>query len=51
MILRYLIFLAVTVRVYGDDFIEEILIKPLPPTHLYVHFQFVTLVTSENSCK
>ncbi|XP_068626672.1 GPI transamidase component PIG-T [Battus philenor] len=28
--------------VSGDDFKEEIYIKPLPPTHLYVYFQFIT---------
>ncbi|CAG4979355.1 unnamed protein product [Parnassius apollo] len=29
--------------VCADDFKEEIFIKPLPPTHLYVYFQFITI--------
>lgn len=37
--------------VLGDEFKEEIFFKPLPPTHLYSFFQFVTLVNSEFSCK
>ncbi|XP_026319788.1 GPI transamidase component PIG-T [Hyposmocoma kahamanoa] len=32
--------------VVGDEFKEEIFFKPLPPTHLYSFFQFVTLVNS-----
>lgn len=37
--------------VVGDEFKEEIFFKPLPPTHLYSFFQFVTLVNSGFSCK
>ncbi|CAH0695106.1 unnamed protein product [Spodoptera exigua] len=32
-----------------DEFKEELFFKPLPPTHLYSYFQFVTLVDSELS--
>ncbi|KAI5635742.1 gpi16 subunit, GPI transamidase component domain-containing protein [Phthorimaea operculella] len=40
---------VVIYQVQGDDFKEEIFIKPIPPTHLYVNFQFVTLVDSDSS--
>lgn len=30
-----------------DDFKEEIFIKPLPPSHLYVNFNFVTLIDGD----
>ncbi|KAG7310932.1 hypothetical protein JYU34_003772 [Plutella xylostella] len=33
----------------NDEFKEEIFLKPLPPTHLYSFFQFITLVNNENS--
>lgn len=51
LILKYVVFVIIVANVYSDDFMEEIFIKPLPPSHLYAHFQFVTLVSSENSCK
>lgn len=38
-------------RVYGDDFKEEMFIKPLLPTHLYTYFQFITQVNDETSCE
>lgn len=37
------------VYVVADDFKEEIFIKPLPPTNLYVYFQFITQ-NEETSC-
>ncbi|CAK1544614.1 unnamed protein product [Leptosia nina] len=50
--LRYtliLIFLfSGALNVCGDDFKEEIYIKPLPPMHLYTYFQFITLITGSN---
>uniref|UniRef100_A0A2A4JUH8 GPI transamidase component PIG-T n=1 Tax=Heliothis virescens TaxID=7102 RepID=A0A2A4JUH8_HELVI len=45
----YTIFFAYFLFVRGDDFKEELYIKPLPPTHLYSYFQFVTLVDGETS--
>ncbi|XP_050346398.1 GPI transamidase component PIG-T [Nymphalis io] len=36
-------------QIKGDAFKEEIFIKPLPPSHLYVNFHFVTLVNGEAS--
>ncbi|CAG9581258.1 unnamed protein product [Danaus chrysippus] len=33
----------------GDEFMEEIFIKPLPPSHLYVYFQFITLVDGDSN--
>lgn len=36
---------------YGDQFHEELFIKPLPPAHLYSYFQFITLVEHGSSCK
>lgn len=35
--------------VHCDEFHEELFIKPLPPTHLYTYFQFLTLVDSDTS--
>lgn len=38
--------------IHCDDFKEELFIKPLPPTHLYAYFQFVTVVNDDtSSCK
>ncbi|CAH0592331.1 unnamed protein product [Chrysodeixis includens] len=51
--IRKLFFCSILITVfrcvYCDDFKEEIFLKPLPPTHLYGYFQFVTLVNSETS--
>ncbi|OWR54026.1 GPI transamidase component PIG-T like protein [Danaus plexippus plexippus] len=35
----------------GDEFREEIFIKPLPPSHLYVYFQFITVVDEDSNYK
>ncbi|KAJ8735454.1 hypothetical protein PYW07_007074 [Mythimna separata] len=48
-LLYYSFFLTYFLCVRCDDFKEELYIKPLPPTHLYSYFQFVTLVNSELS--
>jgi hypothetical protein len=45
------VFVTIIVGACGDDFMEEIFIKPLPPTHLYAYFQFVTLLKTDDSCK
>ncbi|PZC73584.1 hypothetical protein B5X24_HaOG209413 [Helicoverpa armigera] len=45
----YSVFLTYFLFVRGDDFKEELYIKPLPTTHLYSYFQFVTLVDGETS--
>ncbi|CAH0405472.1 unnamed protein product [Chilo suppressalis] len=43
-----IIFLTLILGAFGEEFIEEIFIKPLPPTHLYSYFQFITLVDTES---
>ncbi|XP_022117448.2 GPI transamidase component PIG-T [Pieris rapae] len=44
----FLLFLiSKTISVSSDDFKEELYIKPLPPMHLYVYFQFITLITGD----
>ncbi|XP_072945035.1 GPI transamidase component PIG-T [Epargyreus clarus] len=35
--------------IFADDFNEEMFIKPLPPSHLYINFQFITLVDGHTS--
>ncbi|XP_023949026.2 GPI transamidase component PIG-T [Bicyclus anynana] len=42
-------FLSPILQIKGDDFKEEMFIKPLPPSHLYVYFQFLTLANGEES--
>lgn len=49
--IHILILFGLIISTKGDDFKEEMFIKPLPPTHLYVYFNFVTLVNGEQSCK
>lgn len=39
------------VYVHGDEFNEELYIKPLLPAHVYTFFQFITLVKNDVSCK
>ncbi|XP_059048121.1 GPI transamidase component PIG-T [Achroia grisella] len=41
--------LSVYSTVHGDDFKEEMFIKPLPPSHLYTYFQFITIVNHKSS--
>lgn len=49
-IITFIFLISQTLRVSGDDFKEELFIKPLPPMHLYVYFQFITLITGD-ACK
>lgn len=35
----------------GDDFKEELFIKPLLPNNVYVYFQFITIVDTDSSSK
>ncbi|KAM3967678.1 LOW QUALITY PROTEIN: phosphatidylinositol glycan anchor biosynthesis class T [Aphomia sociella] len=46
--LIYIILITACTYVLGDDFKEEIYIKPLPPSHLYTYFQFVTLINHKS---
>lgn len=46
-----LILIVLNVFVQGDQFNEELFIKPLPPTHLYANFQFITIVDHDSSRK
>ncbi|CAB3240438.1 unnamed protein product [Arctia plantaginis] len=48
-LLLYNIFFIVFSCIHCDVFKEELFIKSLPPSHLYTHFQFVTLVNSDTS--
>lgn len=50
-IFGYTVLVILNVFVHGDQFNEELFIKPLPPTHLYANFQFVTLVDNDCSRK
>ncbi|CAH0766927.1 unnamed protein product [Diatraea saccharalis] len=49
MAVLLIIFMTAVFGAFGDDFIEEIFIKPLPPTHLYSYFQFITLINNNDS--
>ncbi|XP_045775124.1 GPI transamidase component PIG-T [Maniola jurtina] len=42
-------FLSPILHIKGDDFKEEMFIKPMPPSHLYVYLQFLTLANGEKS--
>lgn len=44
-------FLSPILQIKGDDFKEEMFIKPLPPSDLYVYLQFLTLANGTESCK
>ncbi|XP_063357513.1 GPI transamidase component PIG-T [Cydia amplana] len=48
-VLFYITFVAAATQVFGDDFKEELFIKPLLPTHLYTYFQFITHIKDESS--
>ncbi|KAL4702031.1 hypothetical protein ACJJTC_019575 [Scirpophaga incertulas] len=48
MALRFISVLSIVfIGVFCDEFIEELFIKPLPPTHLYSYFQFITTSTAD----
>ncbi|XP_013194759.2 GPI transamidase component PIG-T [Amyelois transitella] len=46
---RFFVLLISVILAHSDDFKEEILIKPLPPTHLYTYFQFITSINNQSS--
>lgn len=48
-LLYFYIILTAFLSIHCDDFKEELFIKPLPPTHLYSFFQFVTLAQGDAS--
>ncbi|XP_034834289.1 GPI transamidase component PIG-T [Maniola hyperantus] len=49
LLLCCIAFLSPILHIKGDDFKEEMFIKPMPPSHLYVYLQFLTLANGEKS--
>lgn len=47
--LFWIIFISAYSVVRSDDFKEEMYIKPLPPSHLYTYFQFITIVNHKST--